>query len=166
MIDLKTQFLLLLYAILSGIYLGASYDLVYYFILIHLRKTLKFVLDICFFVIQGCIIFTVIYKISDGIIPFYCYGIMIVSFLLYYRFANQYYEKNLFPFRKLIYYFINKLLKVLRYIFVKPFVDTYLFLKQIFSFLIKKLIGCGKYVTKKITIQKMRKKLKINQDST
>ncbi|QVK17989.1 spore cortex biosynthesis protein YabQ [Mycoplasmatota bacterium] len=155
---LKTQFELLLYSFFIGIYLGVTYDLLYYFIFIYLKKVVKYFCDILFFVCQGFIIFQVIYKINNGIIPLYCFIFFGLGFLIYYTYSQSYYENNIYPLRKLFYRIINKVLKVLTYLFIKPFVDTYEFLFCIYEWLSKKIIGCVKRVKRKIVRQIKTKK--------
>ncbi len=164
--DLKTQFELFLYSFFIGVYLGATYDLFYYFIFIHLKKVIKYVCDILFFILQGFIVFQVIYKINAGIVPFYCYIFMGIGFLIYYSYSQRYYESNIVPLRKMIYGILNKLLKVFHYIFIKPFIDTYQFLYSIYLYLKKKIIGCVKYVRKRIKRHKETKKAKKKQNET
>ena len=41
---LLTQFELFIYSLLIGVYLGVTYDLFYYFILMHINKIVKYIL--------------------------------------------------------------------------------------------------------------------------
>lgn len=155
---LKIQFELLLYSFFIGIYLGVTYDLLYYFCFIHLKKVIKYFCDILFFVCQGFIIFHVIYKINYGIIPFYCFLFFGLGFLIYYTYSQSYYENNIYPLRKISYRILLKVKKVVKYLFIKPFVDTYEFIYSIYEWLLKKIIGCVKRVKKKIVRQNKTKK--------
>ncbi len=161
---LKTQFELLLYTFLIGIYIGVTYDLLYYFIFMHLKKPLKIVFDFIFFICQGFIVFRVIYKINYGIIPFYCYIFICLGFLLYYHYANRYYLNYLFPFRKLLYFILDRIIRILNYLFIKPFKDTFYFLRGIYLYLKKKFTGCVKYVKQKIKKHKKAKEEKLIQN--
>jgi len=98
---------------------------------------------------QGFIIFQVIYKINYGVIPLYCYFFFGIGFLMYYSYSQKYYENNIYPLRKMIYLMIFKGLKLLHYLFIKPFVDTYHFILGIYVGLEKLMIGCVKRVKKK-----------------
>lgn len=162
--NLKTQFELLVYSFLIGIYLGVTYDLVYYFILMHIKKLLKAIIDIFFFVCQGFIIFNVIYKINNGIIPIYCYLLIGFGFSIYYSYSKQYYHNNIKPLKELVNKVYTKLTHLLKYIFIKPFFDTYYFFAGIIIFIIKKIRGCVNRVKKRI--KKYKKKLKQNEIKT
>lgn len=137
--DLYIQFILLIYSFLIGIYLGVTYDLIYYFFLIYLHKIIKSICDIVFFIIQGFIIFYVIYNINNGIIPLYCYFIMGLGVITYYYFVSNYHKKYLFPFKKLVNGIFKKVIHFIKIILWKPFVDNYLFFKSIYKYLKKKL---------------------------
>lgn len=140
---LNIQFELFIYALFIGIYLGVTYDLLYYFILMHLNKIVKTICDIIFFICQGFIIFNIIYKINNGIIPVYCYFLFFLGFLIYYQYSQLYYQKNILPLKKLVNKSMTRVIKILHYFFVKPLEDTYLFFLKIGIYLyqlIKKLI--------------------------
>lgn len=138
--DLQIQYFLFFYSIIIGIYLGVTYDLLYYFIFMHLKKTLKYTCDILFFICQAFIVYQVIYNISNGIIPFYCYLLMGLGFLIYYNFSQKFYQQQIYPLRKLIIYIYNKVIKILHNLFIRPFHNTYIFLKDFYLFIKKLLI--------------------------
>lgn len=161
--DLQTQFIILVYSFFVGIYLGVTYDLLYYFLLIHLKKIFKYVCDIIFFILQGFIVFFVIYDINSGIIPFYSYFIMALGVFVYYYFSKQYYKNTILPFKIFVYSIIKKVLRVLKFIFIKPFIDNYLFLRSIFLYVRKKIIKFYKLIKFKFNkMIKIKKKQKTN----
>ena len=147
--SLHTQYLLLFYSLIIGIYIGVTYDLLYYFILMHLKKAVIFICDLLFFIIQGFIVFQVIYNVNDGIIPFYSYLIIGIGFMVYYNSSQSYYKRQLYPLKKLIKYGYKKIIKLLKYIFVKPFVDSYLFFEKIYLFIKRKSIKVFKFIKSK-----------------
>ncbi len=159
---LKTQFELLMYSFLIGFYLGVTYDLFFYFIFMHLNKILKFIFDLIFFVCQGFIIFHLIYGINHGIIPLYCYIFFGLGFFIYYSYSQRYYQNSIYPLRKVVYAILSKLVKILKYIFVKPFIDTSLFLYNIYQYFARIIGNYIKSVGKKIKKRKNAKKTKIS----
>ena len=106
----------------------------------HLKKFLKYVCDILFFICQAFIIYQVIYHISNGIIPFYCYLLMGMGFLIYYNFSQKFYQQQIYPLRKLILSLLKKLLGILNYLLIKPFINTYNHFKGIFLYIKKQVI--------------------------
>ncbi|MDF2699821.1 MAG: hypothetical protein K0Q49_1377 [Haloplasmataceae bacterium] len=156
--NLNTQFELFLFSLFIGIYLGVTYDLLYYFIFMHVKKLIKYVFDLIFFVSQSFIVFNVIYRINYGIVPVYSYFLFAIGFLIYFKFSEKYYMERIYPLKKLLIRILNKLLKLFKYLFIKPLVDTYQFIKIIYLFLYKKFSkifkGCGKIVKRKQKEQK------------
>jgi len=113
--------------------------LIYYFIFMHFKKALKYFCDLLFFICQAFIVYQVIYNINNGIIPIYCYFLIGAGFLIYYNFSQKYYQQQIYPLKKVTRVIFIKVIRVSHNLFVKPFINTYTFFKDIYL-LIKKLI--------------------------
>ncbi len=55
-----------------------------------------------------------------------------------------------------------KFMKLLKYLFIKPVLDTYYFFKNLSLFFIKKILGCVNYIKKRIKKYKKTKAEKKN----
>lgn len=146
--ELQIQYFLFFYSILIGIYLGVTYDLLYYFVFMYLKKALKYTCDILFFICQAFIVYQVIYNINSGIIPFYCYLLMGLGFLIYYNFAQKFYQQQIYPLRKTVFLTSRKVIKILHYLFVKPFSNTYHFFNELYLYVKKIFIKLFKKIKK------------------
>lgn len=155
--NLDIQFELFIYSLFIGVYLGVTYDLLYYFILMHLKKITKYFLDIIFFVIQSFIVFKVIYRINYGVIPVYCYFIFLIGFLFYYRFSQKLYEDQIYPLKKIFIKIWLKLVKILHYLIIQPFLDIWKVLIYIYVIIEKRIRGFINYVKQKIHKKKNKK---------
>lgn len=153
--ELNIQFELFIYSLFIGVYLGVTYDLFYYFIFMHVHKIIKMICDMLFFVSQGFIVFHLIFKINNGIIPIYCYFLFLLGFLIYYHYSQQYYQNKILPVKKIVYSVCKRVLIVLKYLLIKPFIDSYNFFYKVVGYLI---LLVKKLLIK--TIKKIKKKKK------
>jgi spore cortex biosynthesis protein YabQ len=158
--SLLTQFELFLFSIFVGIYLGVTYDLIYYFVLMHLKKIQKAILDVLYFIIQSFIVFRVMFKISNGIIPIYCYGLFIIGFIIYHYKAKKYYEERIEPLKRGTTKTYKKLLKIGYFLCIEPLVNTYTIMKYIGNGVLK----YAKKVVKALRIKFKRKKKNKNKN--
>lgn len=144
--NITLELILFTYSILIGIYLGVSYELLHMLILKHLNKLVKFIIDILFFVLQGFLVFRVLFNINYGIIPLYSYFLFLVGFLIYQQFSSKTYQKQLKQFEKMCVYIYIKIRKLFYFLVIEPFeyllvTGQYLYnkLSQIFLFIAKKI---------------------------
>lgn len=121
MLDIHTQYLLFIYSLFVGVYLGVTYDLLELLILKRLHKILKSILQIIFFIFQAQLVFRVFYQINYGIIPLYCYFLFILGYFLDHSFANDY-RKQLLMIEKLYLYLVSKIAQLLRVLVIEPFI--------------------------------------------
>lgn len=165
MFDINLQFTLFIYSLFIGIYLGVSYDLVNIFILKYTKKILTSVIQIVFFIVQGYIVFRVLFHVNYGLIPFYSYLLFLIGFMLYHRFTSSYHREYLTPVEKTILWIIGWIQRIFTFMVITPILDVWKFIKWIYQKLLKFINWFKKKLERPVKFFKKRfkrRKLTIN----
>src|SRR5699024_12815245 len=125
---LHVQFMSLISMVIGGFYLGMAIDTFRRFSTYWERNVFfKYLLEICFWLMQSLILFYVLFRVNDGEIRFYIFLSCLLGFATYQALAASIYKQLLEGVIRIvrsIYRFFKRLIEVLIIIPVKWLVTT------------------------------------------
>lgn len=157
--DIHTQIWIIIWLVVFGIFLIATYDIFYYVLDYYKpKKIVKAIFEVLFGIIQILIAYRVSFNICEGYIPIYFFLFFALGVFIYLKLLKKTLVKDLPMIMKGISFLTKWIGKLIVFLFYSPEVVS--FIKNVFKAIIKlsiKVINKGKENIKKI-FKKRREK--------
>lgn len=157
--DIHTQIWIIIWLVVFGIFLIATYD-IFYYVLDYYKppKIVKAISEVLFGIIQILIAYRVSFNICEGHIPIYFFLFFALGVFIYLKLLKKTLVKDLPMIMKVISFLTKWIGKLIVFLLYSPEVVS--FIKNVFKAIIKlsiKVINKGKENIKKI-FKKRREK--------
>ena len=172
--NLQTQFDLFIHMILYGVFIGITFDSIN-IIKNDMRHKVNRILTMAlYWIILVPLTYLYLYNVNEGIMHLFVFLFLFLGNAIYLKFLKRFYRNDLEMLGEIIFLFANTIKKVVNWVIFKPLVFIYRVLSDIIKGILKLLkfifitpfVKLGKRVSKKKVKKRVKKANRHQEEQT